>query len=502
MMKVSGEKRAKVNISTTLLYQAVAIICGIIVPRVMIGAFGSEVYGITVSITQFLSYVSLLEGGICSVARGELYGGLARNDAQQVGTVYHAVKTFFRWVALAFIGYALVLSIFYYDMAHVTAFSRTYTFLLVMTISIATLSKYMGGLANLTLIAADKRQYVNNIVLITATMLNTAAVILLINLRCDLMWVKLGSSAVYILRPVLYAAYVKKRYSLPKASSKEKVLTQKWTGLGQHIAYFLHTNIDVVLLTLFADGKMVAVYAVYNLVISSVRAVGQAFSSGMEASFGEMIAKGEIEKLRSVYKKYKVMLSTVAVVLFGCAGILIVPFVKLYTRGITDANYIQPAFAVILLLAEAVNCLLIPCTSLPVAANQLKQTRWGAYGEAAINLAISLCLIAWNPLVGVAIGTLISTVFKGLYYMGYAAKKILYLPVRRLFVSFLSSFALLCAVILGGRYAIQFLSINNFLQWILYGILVLIAVGVVVWITLLPRIRMLRETEEDKADIP
>lgn len=484
------------------MYQAVAIICGIIVPRVMIGAFGSEVYGITVSITQFLSYVSLLEGGICSVARAELYGGLARNDTPQVGAVYHAVKRFFRWVALAFIGYALVLSIFYYDIAHVSVFSRTFTFLLVLAISIATLAKYMGGLANLTLIAADQRQYVNNIVLITATLLNTAAVILLINLRCDLLWVKLGSSVVFILRPVMYAAYVKKNYSLPKATSKEKLLTQKWTGLGQHIAYFLHTNIDVVLLTLFADGRMVAVYAVYNLVISSVRAIGQGFSSGMEAAFGRMIARGETEQLRGVYKKYKVMLSTVVVVLFGCAGILIVPFVKLYTRGITDANYIQPVFAIILLLAEAVNCLLLPCTSLPVAANQLRQTRWGAYGEAAINLVISLCLVAWNPLVGVAIGTLASTVFKGLYYMVYAAKKILYMPVRKLVISFIGSAALLCAVMCGGSYALRALPINNFFQWILCGVLVFIAVGIIALLAVLPRLRMLRAGKDEKADKP
>ncbi len=103
--------------------------------------------------------------------------------------------------------------------------------------------------------------------------------------------------------------------------------------------------------------------------------------------------------------------------------ILIVPFIRLYTKGITDVNYIQPAFAWVFLLAEAVNCLVLPCSSLPVAADHLKQTRWGAYSEALINIILSCILIKWEPLLGVAIGTLVATVFRAIYYMAYSAKE-------------------------------------------------------------------------------
>lgn len=48
----------------------------------------------------------------------------------------------------------------------------------------------------------------------------------------------------------------------------------------------------------------------------------------------------EAEKYRRM--KYKTLLSAGTLVLFSCAGILIVPFIRLYTKGITDADYIQP----------------------------------------------------------------------------------------------------------------------------------------------------------------
>ena len=100
---------------------------------------------------------------------------------------------------------------------------------------------------------------------------------------CLLYTSKLGSSLIFVVRPLLYAVYVKKHYHLPKMGKGEAVLTQKWTGISQHIAYFLHTNTDVVLLTLFANARLVAVYAVYSMVVSSIRAIAEASVGGMEA---------------------------------------------------------------------------------------------------------------------------------------------------------------------------------------------------------------------------
>ena len=73
----------------------------------------------------------------------------------------------------------------------------------------------------------------------------------------------------------------------------------------------MHTNTDVVLLTLFANARLVAVYAVYSMVVSSIRAIAEASAGGMEAAFGALIAKGQIEALRKAYYRYKVLLTAV-----------------------------------------------------------------------------------------------------------------------------------------------------------------------------------------------
>lgn len=456
------------NIVTTLISQIATTAVGVVLPRVWISTFGSAMYGLSASIAQFLSYISLLEGGIGCVARAELYVPLAQKNEFEISRVYHAIKHFFGLIGGAFLIYTLVLSVAYNDIAHVQE-NRLYIFSLVWVISIGTLAKYLVGLTNLTLINADQKQYVGNVIVTTATVVNALLVIMLSKAGCDFLVVKIGSSIVYVMQPIFFALYVKSRYRLPYVGKNRSELKQKWTGMGQHIAYFLHRNTDVVILTLLVDLQWVAVYSIYRLIISSIRNIAAAFSSGMEAALGELIAEKKQQLLQSVFFKYKHLLSFMSVILFGTMAVLIVPFIRLYTEGVSDADYIQPVFAMVLLFAEAIDCFMHPCCSLPISANKLKETRWGSYGEATINIVLSLILVHWNPLVGIALATLGATGFKSLFYMIYAAKNILRMRLGALLKNFLLTMGMIGLFAVVGVFFMANVRMENYFVWFLWG---------------------------------
>ena len=57
-MKITKQKKdmqTKYNILVSILYQFVAASVGLILPRFILGAYGSEINGIVQSINQFLS---------------------------------------------------------------------------------------------------------------------------------------------------------------------------------------------------------------------------------------------------------------------------------------------------------------------------------------------------------------------------------------------------------------------------------------------------------------
>ena len=465
--------RAKKNIAVSLAYQIVTLLCGIIVPKMMLGAFGSEVYGATASIAQFLSYITLLEGGIGGVARAVLYKPLAENDKETISAVMAEIKRFFRIIAVIFLAYVVVIACSFKTISGIQAFDWATTFLLVAVISISSFAQYFIGISNSILLQAGQKSYVSNLVNIVGTVVNAAMIVALILLKCNIIVVKLVSSIVFALKPIVLWAYVRKKYRLPKAAKgKTNHLKQKWSGLSQHIAYFLHSNTDIVILTLLSDLKAVAVYSVYHMVVGSIQNLSSSFVSGMEAMFGDMLAKKEYDQLHKTFGMYETIISFVTVILFSVAAVLIVPFVRIYTAGITDANYEAPLFAVLLIISALLYCLRTPYHSLVIAAGHFKQTQLAAYGEAAINVILSVILVWQFGLVGVAIGTAAATGFRFIYYVIYLSKKILERKTVIFIKRSIVNAAAFLIVYFAGTGILRFFQITNYGNWVLCGVIV------------------------------
>lgn len=474
------KNKAKKNIATSLCSQIVILLCGIIVPRMMIGVFGSEAYGASSSITQFLAYITLLEGGVGGVARAVLYKPLAENDTETISAIMAEIKRFFRLIAVIFAAYVLVLALGFHSLANVECMDWISTFILVIVISISTFGQYFVGISNAILLQADQKNYITNAVSIGATLVNAISIVFLIGCGCSFITVKLVSSCIFFLRPVVLWLFVKKNYIIKpyKTIKGETFLEQKWSGLGQHIAFFLHSNTDVVVLTVLADLRTVAVYSVYNMIISHVQNLALSFTSGMEALFGEMLARGEHKQLHKTFGLYETIMSIVSVILFSATVILIIPFIKLYTSGIADANYNEPVFALLLILSALCYCIRMPYHALVIAAGHFKQTSMAAYGEVIINVILSVVLVSKFGLVGVAIGTLAATCFRFVYYVFYLSKNIIFRKInmfaKRLLVNTLAGIF----NILTGYFVISKITISDYIMWIACGVLSAAIVGI------------------------
>ena len=476
------EQRAKINALTTLISQLITTAVGIVIPWIMIENFGSEAYGATTSIAGFLAYISLFEGGIGRVARGALYRPLALGDEEQISQIYLAIKRFFGIIGVAFVGYTVVLSLVYYDIADVTVFDRKYVFSLVLVIALSKFAEYMWGVSNITLLNAHQRQYVVNAVSVLSNILNLAAITLLVTVGSGILWVKLASSLVFLLKPLIFTVYVKRHYRIQKTKTRAH-LKNKATGIAQHMSFVIQNSAANLILTVCADLKYVAVYSVYHLVTFSLRNIVTSFTGGMEAMFGDMIAHGEQSQLKSAYKKYKLLLTLLVISVFGTAAILIVPFVKLYTKGVVDANYEQPLFAVLIIMAEALNCLIWPCFNLTIAGNKLKESRMGAYGETIVTVGVSLALVFWNPLLGIAIGALVGALFKYVFYTVFSGRRILQTNVVRLLVDFVVVCLVMTLISGVGMTVIKRFALNNYLLWSLAGICTFATVTVLSLVT-------------------
>ncbi len=474
-------KKATLNIAVSLLSQIVTLICGIAIPGLMITSFGSEAYGATCSISQFLSYITLFEGGICGVARAALYGPLANKRNDDLSAIMWEMKRFFRQIGSFFCIYVVILAALFKSISHIQCFDWLSSAILVFVISISTFAQYFIGISYSVLLQADQKSYITQGVSVLTTILNTLLIVILVRFQCNLIIVKLGSSIVFTLKPLLMFLYVKRNYNIvPVEAKKTEALKQKWDALGQHIAYFVHNNTDVVVLTVLADLSTVSVYSVYHMIVSNIQNITTSFCAGMEAIFGELYAKEDYPKLCNTFNVYETMISSVAVFFYGVCASTIVSFVQLYTRNVEDVNYIVPAFALLLVISSLLFCLRFPYHSMVMAAGKFKETRWASYGEAVINVAISVILVRKYGLIGVAIGTVVAVLFRFLFYVFYLKKYI----IRRSITAFLKhvifdvlSFSL---IVLAGSVIGKAMIIKSYFDWTLYAVFTCLAAAIVV----------------------
>lgn len=418
-------KRALINTLSGMLYEIVSIICGLIVPRLILGRFGSEYNGITASITQFLSGIALLKAGIGGVTRAALYKPLASDDTEKISSIVVTTQHFMRKIAIIFAGLVLFFACIY-PLWVKDAFDWLFAFSLVIILSISTFAQYFFGLTYQMLLQAAQRQSYLYFIQIGTTIVNTIVAAALIALGSSIHVVKLGSAIVFALNPLLTNLYARKKFHINLNAEKDNsLIKQRWDAFGQEVAFFVHNNTDLIVLTIFTNLYEVSVYTVYNYVLKGIREVVVMCITSFDAAFGDMLAKREHEIIEKNFRIYELIVFSVTAILYTTAGALIVPYALLYTHGVQDVNYSRPLFAAIIILAGAFSCFRIPYKTIVDAAGHFTQTRNGAIVEALLNITISVLLVNSLGLVGVAIGTLFATMFRSFQYAFYLKKNIL-----------------------------------------------------------------------------
>ena len=217
MINLSDSRRKKLTLNTitSLLLQFTTIICGFILPRLILGTYGSEVNGLVNSIAQFLSIISLLDLGVGAVVQSALYKPLAENDYSSISKIYVSASKFFKKLALILMGYVVLLTFFFPVLIN-NKFDYIYTATLILAISISSFAQYYFGIVNSLLLSADQKGYHQYIAQIISLILNTIVCSILILAGGSIQMVKLTTSIIYLARPAYLMWYVKKSMRLIK----------------------------------------------------------------------------------------------------------------------------------------------------------------------------------------------------------------------------------------------------------------------------------------------
>ncbi len=414
------------NVASNIFLQFVTVVSGFVIPKIILSFFGSEVNGLIASLLQFLSYISIAEGGLSGVSSAALYRPLVEKDEKKISSVVKTTQSFYRKIAIGLVIYSILLAVIY-PLVVKTSFSFAYVASMTLILAGTLFIQYNFSLAQQILLKADKKVYIVSLTQSIIIALNTALFAATAFIFPNIHILKLVTALVYLIQPFSFKYFIDKYYKLDKtAEPDQKLLKSRWDGFAINVAAFIHNSTDITILTIFTNLATVSVYSVYALVSTGLKRILQAISSAITPNIGHLVAKGNREELEKKFSLVEFSILVLTFFLFTVGGLLITPFVLIYTRNISDANYNQLWFGIILILAEFVYCIREPYVNLAYSANKFKDMRIHAYFEAIINIFLSIVLVNYVGLIGVAIGTLVAMSYRTLYHVLYLENHILY----------------------------------------------------------------------------
>lgn len=411
-----------INIISSLTLQVVTVISGFIIPKIILTNFGSSVNGLVSSLNQFLSYITLIEGGITGVVLANLYKPLVDHDNKKISAVLVTAKKFFNKIGYLFIAYSIGVAVVYPILSK-EGFSWSFVASLTVVLSLNLLIQYLFSLSFRVLLQADKKLYVISFTQIVITVCNIACAFFSVKIYPSIHLLKLLTGLLYIIQPLVYGYFVKKHYSINWGTEPDdNLLKERWNGFAINCAAFIHNSTDITILTIFTNLATVSIYGVYTLVTNGLNGLFAAVFRAIAPTVGQAYAKGDEHELNKKLDLFEFITFISVYFCFTLSGLLITPFVQLYTNGITDVDYIQSIFGVLIVMAEGLYLIKEPHLDLSYSANKFKELSVPAFVEAGINILVSIILVHKLGLIGVAIGTIAGMTYRMAYQIYFTTK--------------------------------------------------------------------------------
>lgn len=465
-------KLAFKNMTANLLLQVIVFLSGIILPRFILEAYGSSVNGMITSVNQFLTYLGLAEAGVGTATVVALYNPLALKRTDEVNSILSASRRFYNRSGMLFLGLVLVL-VYVYPFLISQQLDNGLVRGMILVLAGSTLVDYFFLGKYRVLLTANQEGYVVALIQSAGTVVNMVVSILLIYMGSSVLVVKAVATGVYMLRLFLVKAYAKRRYPQLDfhAEPKENALKQKNAALLHQVVSIIVNNTDTAILTVCLGSRSlleVSVYGTYMLVVNAVNQLMTSFSNGLTAGFGEVIAKGEDEVLKKSYSSYEYMYMVILFIVIACMGVLILPFIKVYTINLKDVEYVRPVLGALFTLIVLMQNVRIPGLTIICAAGHYKETRRQAILEAVIHLVVSLSFVWKFGMAGVLAGAVCSYGYRScdivLYNNKYLIKGSGKMSFIRIFRNGIAVGVLICL----GIFIIP-QEMTSFISWFFYA---------------------------------
>lgn len=417
-------KKFFVNLGMSIVSQVIILFLGFVIPRIIMLSYGSDTNGLTSTITQIFTYLSLLEAGISQATRNKLFKPINEDNRGEISYWLSVSRHYFRKISAIYFCVVLVIAFIFPLVLKTNVGYWTVTFYILFEGLTSVVSFYFINTWVAFLTAKGDMYVVNSLTLLNK-LLCYGVKILLALFGLNIALIQVGFFAVSIIQVVLYFIYMKKKYNWIDYSVpvKDAALSDRNSYIIIEIAWTIFSSTDMILLSVFVSTQMSSVYSVYNLPFVALNSLLNAVYCALNYNLG-ITYHENLQKYMKVHDMFNSLFVGGMTILMSVTYVLLIPFIKLYTQGVTDVNYIYPILPLLFCLVQMLSWSRMVSGNLFGVAGKIRSVVTISVVEAVTNLTLSVILVQIWGIVGVLIATVAALPLK-LIYCNYMADKMI-----------------------------------------------------------------------------
>ena len=357
----AAESRRRVlhNMCSSLLYNLSVILFGLLLPRLYLTSFGSELNGLDSTIKQIFSCLTLLEAGVGLASQQAYYLPVAVGDRKAINGIFSATHHYYRRTGIVYLLVTVVFALLY-PLCINTVLSYGTVSLIVVFYGIPGIVSYLVQGKYRSFMEVEGKNY-----------------------------------------PWLNA------HDTPNLEA----LAQRGSVLVHQLTSIVFNNTDTILISSLCGLASASVYTIYMLFFSNIEKLFYSIVNSISFRLGQLFYV-EPEKFKRLYRLYDALYLSAAFALFTTVAVFLMPIIALYTSGVTDAEYLDTRLLVLFTAVELLSSAKQPLGMLLNISGRFEETRQQALIEMGINLLVSVMSVLRFGIAGCLFGTLAAHLYR------------------------------------------------------------------------------------------
>jgi len=414
---------------------------------------GSDYNGLNATVSQVLIVLGLIEGGFTTASLVALYKPYASNDELMINKILSTTKGKFQKIGLLTFIAGIIICVVYSFLIKTSI--DYWTVLLIFLMSVVSMSFNVFYVAKFRLLyQVSQNDYMISLVGFATSALSLIITLVVFEITRSILLLRLIAMVFAILNGLIIAIVAKRKFKFVSFKKEHEDIVIKGTKdvLIGKVTDFVYTSASIFFISSFIGTTQTSIFAVYNNVVIMVVGLIVAIIASPANALGQVVGEGNKQRLKELFDEYEYDVILISSIILSVTFIMILPFVRIFTAKATDADYIQPILALILVLTPFFQMIHIP--------SGLLINYTGHFRAVRIIQTIMCVFISVTSLIGALLfglyGIMIAKLISNFVLVGmevfYSRKKLLLCGFKSFFRNATPNFIFASIIAAGGFY--------------------------------------------------